>query len=292
MAHLIGNVSLSKSVYSLYDIASFEKISKERMGKLMRACLSRVISASPDKTASGIQAFFNNIAAADKMVNIFYTHSRLSPFAGAVRLTVERVYNGRNETHYAMFYIPKAVYEKYKRTGIEYNTEVSPNMGEEGLPSCSVPKRSVVLPKIALLVQFENVLKKMNIKLSDGILLAINEFMQNHSDVFGKVKSDKYDENLVRENKMSLIQAYVSPETVSAVYKVIQRYNMQNFPHIKFSDFVDSALCEKLDRTSVKYTDPELYEELIKIKQAEDDYIKEVGQNERYKGQSCSETEY
>lgn len=292
MAHLIGNVSLSKSVYSLYDIANFEHISKERIEKLMAACLSRATSAAPVKTAAGIQAFFNNIAYMDNTINTFYTHSRLAPFAGAVRLAMERVFNGKRDIYYAMFYIPKAIYDKYKKTGAEYNAEAAPNMNEEGLSSCCVQKRRVALPKISMLTQFEKILKKLDIKLSEGILLAVNEYMQKHSDIFGKVKKDEYDENLVRENKMSLIQAYVSPETVSAVYKVIQRYNMQNFPHIKFSDFVDSALCEKLDRTSVKYTDPQLYEELIKIKQAEDDYIKGVGQNEQYKGQSCSKGEH
>lgn len=277
MAHLIGNVSLSKSVYSLYDIAKSEHISKERIDKLMEACLSRATSAAPVKTAMGIQAFFNNIAHTDNTINTFYTHSRLSPFAGAVRLSMERVFNGNRDVYYAMFYIPKAIYEKYKKTGVEYNAEAAPNMGEQGLHSCSVPKRRITLPDIAMLTQFEKILKKLDIKLSEGILLAVSEYMQKHSDIFGEIKANEYDESLVRENRMSLIQAYVSPETVTAVYKALQRANQECIVKIKFSEFVDAALREKLDRLPVKYTNPELYREQLKIIQAEKEFLEKGG---------------
>lgn len=277
MAHLIGNVSLNKSVYSLYDIAKFEHISKERIDKLMAACLSRATSAAPVKTAAGIQAFFNNIASVDRTINTFYTHSRLYPFAGAIRLAMERVFNGKRDMYYAMFYIPKAIYEKYKKTGVEYNAEAAPNMGEEGLPSCSVPKRRITLPDIAMLTQFEKILKKLDIKLSEGILLAVSEYMQKHSDIFGDIKEEKCDESLVRENRMSLIQAYISPETVTAVYKALQRANQECIVKIKFSEFVDAALREKLDRLPVKYTNPELYREQLEIAKAEKEFLEKGG---------------
>lgn len=277
MAHLIGNVSLSKSVYSLYDIANIEHISKERIDKLMAACLSRATSAAPVKTAAGIQAFFNNIAYADNTINTFYTHSRLAPFAGAIRLAMERVFNGKRDIYYAMFYIPKAIYDKYKKTGAEYNAEAAPYMNEEGLSSCCVQKRRVALPKISMLTQFEKILKKLDIKLSEGILLAVNEYMQKHSDIFGEVKKDEYDENLVRENRMSLIQAYISPETVTAVYKALQRANQECIVKIKFSEFVDAALREKLDRLPVKYTNPELYREQLEIAKAEKEFLEKGG---------------
>lgn len=277
MAHLIGNVSLNKSVYSLYDIAKFEHISKERIDKLMVASLSRATSAAPVKTVAGIQSFFNNIASVDRTINTFYTHSRLCPFAGAIRLSIERVFNGKRELHYAMFYIPKAIYEKYKKTGIEYNAEAAPNMSEEGLPSCSVPKRRITLPDIAMLTQFEKILKKLDIKLSEGILLAVNEYMQKHSDIFGDIKEEKCDESLVRENRMSLIQAYVSPETVTAVYKALQRANQECIVKIKFSEFVNAALREKLERLPVKYTNPELYREQLEIAKAEKEFLEKGG---------------
>lgn len=121
-----------------------------------------------------------------------------------------------------------------------------------------------------MFTQFEAVLKSIDIKLSEGILLAVEEYMKRHTDVFGKiVPNNGYNEKLVRENKMSLISAYISPETTNMVYKAIQRYNMLNVCKIKFSDFVDSALCEKLDRLPLRYTDPELYNEALELQKTE-----------------------
>lgn len=280
MAHLIGTVSLNKSVYSLFDIAKFENISKDRIIFLMQTCLKRIQNTAPDKSASGIRSFYNGIGYADNTINVFYSHSKLKPFAGAIRLETEKTYGKKREVHYAMFYVPKDVYHKWKKTGVEYNSSVVPDMDETGLAVNAVPTRTVKLPKLPMIRQFEAVLKGIRIKLSDGILLTVEEYMKNHRDVFGDIAYEEYNESLVRENKMSLIQAYISPDTANAVYKAIQRYNMQNFPHIKFSDFVDSALCEKLERTSVKYTDPELYDELLKIRQAESNFLKEVNSNE------------
>lgn len=280
MAHLIGTVSLSKSVYSLFDIAKFEHISQDRITFLMQACLKRIQNTAPDKSASGIQAFYNSIGATDNTINTFITHSKLRPFAGAIRLAMEKSYRNKQEAYFAMFYVSKETYHKWKKKGIEYNSSVVPEMSETGLNSKAVPMRTVKLPKMPMLKQFEAVMKNFDIKLSEGILLAIEEYMTRHKDVFGDIAREEYNENLVRENKMSLIHAYISPDTTNAVYKAIQRYNMQNFPHIKFSDFVDSALCEKLDRTSVQYTDPQLYNELMELKQVENDYLNGVSSNE------------
>lgn len=274
MAHIIGTVSLNKSVYSLYDIARFEKISEKKIKSLMTACLARIRSASPNKTASGMKAFFNEIGASDAAVNVFFTHSRLKPFAGAVRMASEKTFAEGRSLYYAVFYVSKDVYHKWKKTGTEYNPAVVPDMDETGLPKCAVSQRTVKIPKIPMLTQFEAVLKSIDIKLSEGILLAVEEYMKRHADVFGEIVRDNgYSESLVRENKMSLISAYISPETTNAVYKAIQRYNMLNVCKIKFSDFVDNALCEKLDRIPLQYTDPDLYKEALKLQKTEEKFL-------------------
>lgn len=271
MAHIIGTVSLNKNMYSLYDIAKFEKISEKKIKSLMTACLARIRSASPSKSANGMKAFFNEIGASDTAVNVFFAHSKLQPFAAAVRMASEKVFAEGKERYYAVFYVPKDVYNKWKKTGKVYNPAVVPDMSETGLPKCAVSQRTVKVPKIPMFTQFETVLKNIDIKLSEGILLAVEEYMKRHSDVFGEVVSDNsYSEKFVRENKMSLISAYISPETTNAVYKAIQRYNMLNVCKIKFSDFADSALCEKLDRLPLQYTDPELYNEALELQKAEE----------------------
>lgn len=270
MAHIIGTVSLNKNVYSLYDIARFEKISDKKIKSLMTACLARVRSASPSKTANGMKAFFNEIGASDTAVNVFFTNSKLKPFAAAVRMASEKTFAEGKSLYYAVFYVSKDIYNKWKKTGAEYNPSVVPDMDETGLSKCAVSYRTVKVPKIPMFIQFEAVLKSIDIKLSEGILLAIEEYMKQHSDVFGEIAHNNcYSEKLVRENKMSLISAYISPETTNAVYKAIQRYNMLNVCKIKFSDFVDNALCEKLDRIPMKYTDPDLYNEALELQQAE-----------------------
>ncbi len=274
MAHIIGNVSLNKNVYSLYDIAKFENISDKKIKSLMTACLSRVCGASPNKTANGMKAFFNEIGASDTAINVFYTHSRLRPFAGAIRMASEKTFSEGKSLYYAVFYVSKDVYHKWKKTGTAYNPAVVPDMDETGLPKCATEKRTVKIPKSPMFTQFETVLKSIDIKLSEGILLAVKEYMKRHSDVFGEIdRSSGYSEKLVRENKMSLISAYISPETTNAVYKAIQRYNMLNVCKIKFSDFVDAALREKLDRIPVRYTDPALYNEAIELQKAEEKFI-------------------
>lgn len=270
MAHIIGTVSLNKNVYSLYDIAKFEKISEKKIKSLMTACLARIRSASPNKTANGMKAFFNEIGASDAAINVFFTHSKLQPLAAAVRMASEKVFSEGKELFYSVFYVSKDVYHKWKKTGAVYNSAVVPNMSETGLPKCVVSQRTVKIPKIPMFTQFEAVLKSIDIKLSEGILLAVEEYMKRHTDVFGKiVPNNGYNEKLVRENKMSLISAYISPETTNMVYKAIQRYNMLNVCKIKFSDFVDSALCEKLDRLPLRYTDPELYNEALELQKTE-----------------------
>lgn len=271
MAHIIGTVSLNKNVYSLYDIARFEKITEKKIKSLMTACLARVRSASPSKTANGMKAFFNEIGASDAAVNVFFTNSKLKPFAAAIRMASEKVFAEGKDLYYAVFYVPKDVYNKWKKTGKAYNPAVVPDMSETGLPKYVVSQRTIKVPKIPMFTQFEVMLKSIDIKLSEGILLAVEEYMKQHSDVFGEIVRDNiYSEKLIRENKMSLISAYISPETTNAVYKAIQRYNILNVCKIKFSDFVDSALCEKLDRLPLQYTDPELYSEALELKKVEE----------------------
>ena len=121
MAHLIGTVSLNKNVYSLYDIANFEHISKEKITELMQNCLKRTQNAAPDKSASGVQSFFNSIGNADSTINTFFTHTRLRPFAGAIRLELEKTYRNKKDIYYSMFCVSKDVYHKWKRNGKEYN---------------------------------------------------------------------------------------------------------------------------------------------------------------------------
>ena len=100
--------------------------------------------------------------------------------------------------------------------------------------------------------------------------------MKNHSNVFGNIPSTEIKENRVLDNKMSLICAYIDPMVTNQVYKVLQRYNQVNVPRVKFSEFVEAALREKLDRLPIRYTNPELYREQQKLEKAEKEYLDSI----------------
>lgn len=274
MAHIIGTVSLNRNVYSLRDIAKFEHISDERIEKLMSDTLKKAIFYSENKSATGVKAFFNQIGSNDPNVNMFLTHTRIYPFARAIRLEFEKGYRSGKEIQYAMFCVNKGVYDSWHKNRKPFNSSAKPNMSEYGLANVK-NTRSVQLKKCPELTHFENVIKALGFKLGEAILLAINEYMERHADVFGNIPhSQIIDESKVRENKMSLIFAYIDPNVTNAVYKALQRYNSVNCPYVKFSEFVESALAEKLDRLPVKYTDPELYAEMLEVEKAEAEFIK------------------
>lgn len=281
MAHLIGTVSLNRNVYSLRDIAKFERISDERIKKLMSETLQRTTVSSENKSASGIKAFFNEIGCYDPNINVFLTHRSLSPFAKAVRIEFEKGYRGKKEIQYAMFYVKKSVYDNWRKRQIPFNDAAKPNMSEYGLPKIA-DTRSIKIRKCPEFLYFEDIVKRLGFTVAEAIQLAINEYMQRHSDVFANIPhSEMIDERDVRENKMSLVFAYIDPNVTSAVYKTLQRYNSLNCPYIKFSDFVETALTEKLDRLSVKYTDPELYKEMLELQKAENEFLSETEKTAR-----------
>ena len=274
MAHIIGTVSLSKNVYSLRDIAKFEHINDERIEKLMSDTLKKSVFYSENKSATGVKAFFNEIGANDSSVNMFLTHTKLYPFARAVRLEFEKGYRRGKEIQYAMFCVNKSVYDNWHKNHKPFNASAKPNMSEYGLANVR-NTRSVQLKKCPEFAHFEAVVKSLGFKLGEAIMLAVNEYMERHSDVFGNVPhSQIIDESKVRENKMSLIFAYIDPNVTNAVYKALQRYNSMNCPYVKFSEFVESALTEKLDRLPVQYTDPTLYAKMLEVEKAEAEFIK------------------
>lgn len=263
MAHLIGKVSLPKSAYSMYDIAKFESINEKKISQLMRTTLKRTKEVSNEKSISGITTWFNEIGAEDTFINAFLTHWSLQPFAKAIKLSIERIVSVKGNTtvdsHYAMFYVPKVVYEDWKRKGIEYKkleTEVQAFSAKD-----RAKKLRFEIPTTTAIEHFKKVVKANDRSLAEIATLAIEYFMENHKSFFGEYTKE-VDESMVQENSMSLIHAYIDKNIVNKLWKTLQRYNQINTPAIKLSDFVESAIAEKLERTPIKYTNPKLYEEV------------------------------
>lgn len=276
MAHMVGRVSLNKNLYSLYDIAKAENIRKEKIEDLMRTCYKRIKLTLKSDSASALKAFFNDTARYDAALNPFFTHSRLRPFAAAIRLETERCFNGKNQVYYAMFCVPKSVYEDWKNHGKEYNRNIIEKVNDYGIADNAITRKRVSLIYSEELKAFEKGLSENGTKLNDGIAYAIAEYMKNHADTFN-VKQGLADEKFVRENQMSLIWAYIDKQVVSEVFKCIQRFNMLNAVPIKTSDFIEAALREKLDRVPIKYTAPDLYTEMIELEKKEKEVLQQMG---------------
>lgn len=269
MAHIIGNVTIPKNCYSIYDIARYENISKDKIEKLMQATLKNAMNIVGSNSSSAVKAYFNDNGRYDSTINLFTTHSKLRPFAKAIKIEFEKCFakNTKHEIQFAMFYIKKEHYENWKKYNKEYNDAIADDIKDGTEKAASF--KQIRMPLTDEFNRFQQALKNMKIKVADGIGYAISEYMTNHSEYFTREKNEYADERKVRENKISLIWAYINPETVNMVYKALQRYNQLNAVNIRFSDFVESALNEKLDRLPMKYTDPELYKEAMELEKEE-----------------------
>lgn len=260
MANIIGNCSIPKNCFSIYDIAGYEKIPKDKIKEMMKLTLQRATEASANKSASGIEIFYNNIGCNDSYINYFIYHQKLQPFAKAIRLTIEKsmTKNKFKECQYANFYIHKQVYIDWKKKGIEYEpTKANLSVFDSKARS---NKTTITMPTNYVIEHFKNVVKQLEMNISEVTITAIDCFMKSHSDIFGKYGTE-IDENLVQENKSAFVFGYVDKELNNKIWQAIQRYNQVNTPPIKYGEFLESALAEKLKRLPVKYTNPKLFEE-------------------------------
>lgn len=273
MATLIGRISIPKTAYSLYDIAKVEKVPAQKMEKLMGETLQRATDASPQKSASGIEQYFNTLGASDSFINAFLSHWALQPFAKGIKLTIERSIKNSSlkEISWASFFVPKATYEGWKKRGKRYD-------GNKNDPAkfdkmAGLTKVAVTLPNTATVQHFKKVITALEFKLSDAVLMAIDFFMKEKSEIFGEYGSDVKNEYL-SENEVSLVFGYVDKKLVNKVWKTIQRWNNLHAPPIKLSDFLESALREKIDRLPLELADPQLLQELEGLKRQEAEVAK------------------
>lgn len=279
MANVISNCSIPKNCYSIYDIAGYEKISKERINEIMKNTLDRATKSSPVKSASGIESFYNEIGYNDSYINCFNQHWSLQPFSKAIKLTIEKSMRKTtlNECMFANFYVLKSVYIDWKKKGIKYEKTQSEVSAFDS--KAKLQKTTLTMPNNYVVNHFKSVVKQLNMSISEVVVTALDFFMKQHSDIFGDYKG-KIDESLIQENKSSLVFAYCDKELVNKIWKTLQRYNQVNTPAIKFGEFVENALAEKLERTPIQYTNPQLFEEYKKLQAENARLEKELTQNE------------
>ena len=282
MATLIGNISVPKNAYSIFDIAKFEKIRPEQLKQMMEMTLNNIQRLSPVKTPTGLIRYFNCIGRYDTVTNQFFTHRALIPIAKGIKITIEQSFRNDKlkKCYFVSFFIAKNDYELWKKQGIPYTEKPTAEV-KENIGIAAVQRVTACLPANDTVLHFKQTITDLGYELPEAICLALDYFMKNHTDNFGTGYKKPVSEDMIPENKTALIQVYINPELKNKVWKMIHRYNAVNFPAIKFADFVESALAEKLAKTPVQYTNPQLFEEyqksLAENRQLEQEYTETEG---------------
>ena len=282
MATLIGNISVPKNAYSIFDIAKFEKIRPEQLKQMMEMTLNNIQRLSPVKTPTGLIRYFNCIGRYDTVTNQFFTHRALIPIAKGIKITIEQSFRNDKlkKCYFVSFFIAKNDYELWKKQGIPYTEKPTAEV-KENIGIAAVQRVTACLPANDTVLHFKQTITDLGYELPEAICLALDYFMKNHTDNFGTGYKKPVSEDMIPENKTALIQVYINPELKNKVWKMIHRYNAVNFPAIKFADFVESALAEKLAKTPVQYPNPQLFEEyqksLAENRQLEQEYTETEG---------------
>ncbi len=261
MAHYVGNVSLPSTVYSMLDIADAEKITHERMTEMMNGTIKRLKEAGA-KTPAECKKMFEAYACNDVQINLMLQHQKLQPFAAVVKLKFESGFMSGEPVYYGMFYIPKKIYNNYRKYGTAEEQRAKTAQEFDDTPGVKKTV-SLSIANTETYQYFAKSVKSLGFKVSDIAIAAIDEYMQNHKDIFGEVQHT-CDEKTIGSNNSSLIWAYIDKAVTNKVWKTILRWNKYNTPPIKFSDFLEMALIEKLNSMPLKYTNPDKLAEFIK----------------------------
>ena len=283
MAQIIGQCSIPSNAYSIWDIAKIERINESVIRKLMRETLVATERASNNKSVSGIVNYFNSMGYEDGFINRFMTHWSLQPFAQAIKMVSESSIRsskkGIQNVTYISFYVSKSVYERWKKRNVAYK----PTMRKEQKydVNTKVKRRQVSLPRGRIVKHFESVIKQLGFTMPEAVLMALDFYMKQHKDVFGEI-DEEIDESLISDNYTSLVFGYIDKNVVNKMWKVIHRHNAINTPSINLSEFIESAIVEKLDRTPLKYVNPKLHEELQALEKAEIEALEALKRSDEF----------
>jgi len=272
MAHVIGSVSIPKSAYSIIDVAHAEKISDEKIRGLMRGIINILTSTTSSSSKTALEDYFNNYGCKDTHINLFSQHSKLRAIAPAIKISIEESPNQdvKKEfiTYFYNFYISKKVYIDYKKHGKPY-FEPKKMLTYGDLPA-NCNRTMVGFPKDHhIFEKFSSTVVALGLKKPEAILMALEFFMRSKPEIFGEIESKKINENMLKSNYTSYVYGNIDKIITNKVWKAIQRYNAVNSPAITFSEFLESALKEKLERLPLYLVDPELNNDIKEIKAQE-----------------------
>lgn len=275
MAKLFGTCSIPSNCYSIYDIAKYEHIAKDKIEDMAKRTLKSTVDVLGNNNVTSLTTYFNDIGNKDNQINRFLEHWSIQPYARAIKVKFEtsKSATSKSEITYYTFYVLKSVYHDWKNKKITYEPK------QVKLSTFDTKSRAnmtaIRIPTNYVVKHFKDIVKALKLNISDTIVSALNEYMQNHKDVFGEYGT-QLDESLIQENKTTFACGNINKELNNKIWKFIQRYNQCNVDHIRYCDFLESALVEKYKSLPVKYTDPQLYADYIKelkqAKQLENEY--------------------
>ena len=284
----IADGGVPSNYYSKIDIARYEGILPETINRYARQTKEKFV-AKADEMGMDYKKFaqfyntYRNGLISDKLINHFYWHNRLEPFAHLIKVfLVERKCTTSNTVQLCMdFGIRKTYYDKFKQTG-----KLPPIENRGKLPKYDVPARvgrskvelpdggRIDIPQNSTYKRFRDGIETCNrqskdkVTIPEMVLVALKEFMEKRSNIFGEQVVILDDSKLIeRTNERLYVDA--DSELVSKIYKFLQRYNANNTPPFTMNGFMAKAAKQMLDRVPLEYTHPELLEEQREIEKKE-----------------------
>lgn len=266
------------------DVCQAFKINQTEIEKYRRESFKNLYTLCKRINVPEIQVFWNaNVNLMESDINFFLHHEELAPIAHLIKLfKVKDKEGGYKSTMFYSFGISKSSLKKYSMYGIiDSNSNVIlPTTQTQYVGRYSIwidwknSEESIELPKLKLFYEFKQWCKERNCTIPQGTLFALEQIMKkyplkrplNMIDPIYKI-SDLKNEKI--ETEVKTLRCNVGPEIHNMVINIIHEYNKNNVTKLSIGDFLESALIEKIDKTSIKYKNPKLYKKIM----AEKEYL-------------------
>lgn len=272
------------------DVCKAFKINQTEIETYRKESFKNIYTLCKKLNVSELQTFWNaNVNLMESDVNFFLHHDELAPIAHLIKLfKVSNKEGGYKNSIFYSFGISKSSLKKYSMYGI-IDTNSKVNMATT--KTCYAGRysiwidwknsdESIELPKVKLFYEFKQWCKERNCSIPQGTLFALDMIMKKYPlkrplhiiDPIYRL-SDLKSEKI--ETQVKDLKCSIDPELHNMIINIIHEFNKNNPAKIQLKDFVESALVEKVERTSIKYKNPKLYKK-IKSQKENLDYYKEV----------------
>lgn len=272
---LEGNVVVSDNEYDFREICKALGVNEDIAVNLAKQTIDNIVKRMKQENVQGkLSNYYDTYRqCGDKTLNAFLTHWKLEPIAHLIKLKSNiKIANGGKgfSQEYCTFVMLKSHYDYYKVNG------KAPKVASNGrIAKYETGKRSLVefqgggnvkVPLNATWKRFKDGVHLSNkdngtkYTMPEMVLVALEEYMKNRENVFGK-KEVVIDESKLLLAETTNINIPIDSELVNELRAFIQRYNAVNTPKVSLRDIVPKAIRQFLDRMPLIYVNPQLYAE-------------------------------